>query len=339
MRRRDALELTMLSEHAIFTDVQPSVVSQFICRNVGVHRMRPVAAGGSSGSTSSLHHQAEDGISFSLLSYGIQVEVSGPPQVNKYQMQLIRKGACKLSHGKRDFDLQAGDAVVINPYYPTRTVYQENCQKLIVAIDKALLETRLHSRLGFVTARRLEFGGLIATNTCNGAFLLSLLHSYCDTLDRNGPDSDLLAVNAIMKNALMDAVILCAENSHSALLAQNSGADPALRMLTEYITANILGDITVAELAALIHVGERRLFKIFQTHLQTTPLHYIKSIKLQHVKRAIEEAPITGRTVTEIALDHGFTHLGRFSMDYRRVHGELPSETLMKARRGRAVPR
>jgi AraC family ethanolamine operon transcriptional activator len=36
----------------------------------------------------------------------------------------------------------------------------------------------------------------------------------------------------------------------------------------------------------------------------------------------------TQSTVTEIANDFGFTHLGYFSQDYKAQFGELPSETM-----------
>ena len=38
------------------------------------------------------------------------------------------------------------------------------------------------------------------------------------------------------------------------------------------------------------------------------------------------------RSVTEVALDHGFMHLGRFSEAYRKRFGELPSQTWKRHR-------
>ncbi|SRR5690606_37594748 len=334
MRRLDAMDREMLSDQAIFLDAQPRLVSEFVSRNVGTHRMIPLTANGGN-ATSSLRHQADGGISFSLLRYGVEVEISGPPQISKYQIQLIRSGTCRLSHGKQDYELRTGEAVLINPYYSTRSIYQGGCEKLIVAIDKNLLEAKLNSRLGFMTTQRLEFSGLIDRSTCDGTFLLNLLNAYCETWDLQASQSGFAAVNQIMRDTVTDAIILCARNSHSELLAKEDGPDPAIRRIAEYVTANIQDDISVADLAAEVNIGERRLFKIFQLHLQTTPLLYIKSVKLQHVKKAIEQTACNGRTVTDIATDYGFGHLGRFSMEYRRIHGELPSETLMRVRRSR----
>jgi AraC-like DNA-binding protein len=37
-------------------------------------------------------------------------------------------------------------------------------------------------------------------------------------------------------------------------------------------------------------------------------------------------------TVGDVAMRHGFTHLGRFSVEYRRRFGEAPSATLARRR-------
>jgi AraC-like DNA-binding protein len=52
--------------------------------------------------------------------------------------------------------------------------------------------------------------------------------------------------------------------------------------------------------------------------------------KLEKVHAVLQLA--TARSVTEVALDHGFLHLGRFSEAYRKRFGELPSQTWRRQR-------
>ena len=54
--------------------------------------------------------------------------------------------------------------------------------------------------------------------------------------------------------------------------------------------------------------------------------------------RADLEAPGHDTSVTIVAHDCGFSHLGRFAQEYARRFGESPSETLRRARRRRAEP-
>jgi AraC-like DNA-binding protein len=39
------------------------------------------------------------------------------------------------------------------------------------------------------------------------------------------------------------------------------------------------------------------------------------------------------RNISSIAMGWGFTHLGRFSSDYKKLFGETPSETLKRVAR------
>lgn len=54
--------------------------------------------------------------------------------------------------------------------------------------------------------------------------------------------------------------------------------------------------------------------------------------------RADLEAPGHNTSVTTVAYDCGFSHLGRFAREYARRYGESPSETLRRARRRRVEP-
>ena len=57
-------------------------------------------------------------------------------------------------------------------------------------------------------------------------------------------------------------------------------------------------------------------------------MKYVKQIRLESAQRTLLAAKTGVTTVTEVAVDHGFFQLGRFSADYRNAFGELPSETL-----------
>ncbi len=73
----------------------------------------------------------------------------------------------------------------------------------------------------------------------------------------------------------------------------------------------------------------RTVYNMFSKYLDTTPKQFIKLSKLQSLHTEMVNCK-GRRSVTEVALDYGFTHLGRFSSDYRKVFNELPSETLRR---------
>jgi AraC family ethanolamine operon transcriptional activator len=60
-----------------------------------------------------------------------------------------------------------------------------------------------------------------------------------------------------------------------------------------------------------------------------TPKQYIVATRLVGVRRALLNAR-PGAKITSVANDWGFWHLGRFSSDYKRMFGELPSQTLCR---------
>ena len=61
-------------------------------------------------------------------------------------------------------------------------------------------------------------------------------------------------------------------------------------------------------------------------------MEFLRGQRLQAVKRDLEKAtPIT--TITELATQWGFAHLGRFSQLYATQFGEKPSATLGRSLR------
>jgi transcriptional regulator GlxA family with amidase domain len=86
--------------------------------------------------------------------------------------------------------------------------------------------------------------------------------------------------------------------------------------------------LQVSALSRALGVSERTLRKLFNEIHGRPPSRHLRMLRLSQVRGALLSARSQVATVTEIATDFGFAELGRFSVEYRKVFGESPSETL-----------
>jgi len=77
-------------------------------------------------------------------------------------------------------------------------------------------------------------------------------------------------------------------------------------------------------------VSLRTLQRSFVEYFQASPSEFIRARRLNAVRQGLLAAASPHHTVTHIANNSGFTHLGRFSVNYRKHFGESPRETLAK---------
>ena len=87
---------------------------------------------------------------------------------------------------------------------------------------------------------------------------------------------------------------------------------------------------SVDELCRRLHVSRRTLQYAFDEEAGVSPLAYLRSVRLNGVRRLLRE-PAPGQTVQAAAAAWGFWNLSAFAADYRRQFGERPSETLARA--------
>ncbi|GAA4853106.1 hypothetical protein GCM10023201_53130 [Actinomycetospora corticicola] len=102
-----------------------------------------------------------------------------------------------------------------------------------------------------------------------------------------------------------------------------------VRRAVAFIEADPAREITLVEIAAAAHVTPRALQYAFARHLQTTPLAYLRRVRLDAAHHDLLDAdPRAGDTVTAVAARWGFAHPGRFATAYRDAYGRSPSRTL-----------
>jgi transcriptional regulator GlxA family with amidase domain len=123
-------------------------------------------------------------------------------------------------------------------------------------------------------------------------------------------------------------------------LADGSGIDPTtggrrhdviVARFEEFLESNPDRPIYLTEICASIGVAERTLRASCEEHLGMGPIRFLTLRRMHLVRGALLRADPSKSTVTRIVTDHGFWELGRFSVAYRELFGESPSETLRHA--------
>jgi len=98
-----------------------------------------------------------------------------------------------------------------------------------------------------------------------------------------------------------------------------------------YMRANMAERITLTGLASGCGVPERTLLRQFQRFVGVAPLAYLRRLRLAAAKSELANAQ-NNDAVSDIATRCGFSHLGRFATEYRRLFGETPSATRQRVR-------
>ena len=91
--------------------------------------------------------------------------------------------------------------------------------------------------------------------------------------------------------------------------------------------------LSMLELCSRVGASRRKLNYCFQDVLGTSPMQYLRAVRLNGVRRELRSG--AAKAVQDAAARWGFFHMGQFSADYKRQFGELPSATL---RGGRLPP-
>lgn len=89
--------------------------------------------------------------------------------------------------------------------------------------------------------------------------------------------------------------------------------------------------VAVADLCAHLGVSRRTLQYCFETALDVSPVQYLRAMRLNGARRDLKASDRA--SVQDVAARWGFWHLSHFAADYRRMFGELPSQTLRRGAR------
>jgi AraC-like DNA-binding protein len=158
------------------------------------------------------------------------------------------------------------------------------------------------------------------------------LHKAIGQLAHDAPDVlQLPEVLRALENELVHVMVRClADGADVETTAGGRRHDAIIARFEEFLAANPDRPLYLTEICAAIGVAERTLRASCENHLGMGPIRFLTLRRMHLVHRALLRADPSKSTVTRLVTDYGFWELGRFSVAYRTLFGETPSETLRR---------
>lgn len=160
---------------------------------------------------------------------------------------------------------------------------------------------------------------------------LLTLHEMVGQMAKTTPDHFAAAevVRALEQQLVYTLVKCLTEGTVSTTTTGTLRHDLIVARFEEFLAANPNTPLYLTEVCAAIGTAERTLRIACEEHVGMGPIRYLHLRRMHLVRRALLRAD-SSTTVTRIATDHGFWELGRFSVAYRQLFGEVPSVTLKR---------
>ena len=195
-------------------------------------------------------------------------------------------------------------------------------------------EVTLRHLGGPVMARKLR--GSDSPIACDPDAIQELGDWFTERYRGLGSDSGMSGGSAMeLKHAFLRRLAACLRTGRPASSAGNStvtARTDAVWRVEQHLLDDLTIPHTVDELCRYAGTSRRTLEYAFKDYFGTSPKQFIKALRLNAARNDLLYDQYGSGKITEIASGWGFTHMGQFSSDYRRMFGERPSKTLRRNR-------
>lgn len=229
------------------------------------------------------------------------------------------------------FNLNDHGVIITSHSNVKHTRANDSCE-IVLKCSSDALEGRLRAILDRHFSKRLVFEQSVTMSDTVGvhakstiSYILNSLDTHPELLDRP------LAVSNFEE--LLLGVILSLPNNYSDELLNPKKISIAPAVVTRaeaFMEANASMPITMSDVFAHVGCSHNTLFSNFRNFRGCTPWEFLTTTRLKLAHERLLKAR-QSESVTSIAHSLGFTHMGRFSIVYRKRYGEKPSETMKRS--------
>ena len=265
------------------------------------------------------------GFSLSFLRYGGPVRITPGQLQSFFLVNIPLRGTAEFRAGRTSVVAGSNRGAVLSPHDAIDMCWAADTQQVIVRFEKEPLERTLTKLTGDAVDAPLRFEAGLEFRLPRVRSWLRVVSFVREELESQDSLSHNPLAAAQLEELLTTGLLLAQPSNYSAHLDVDppSVTSREVRRAVDYIHAHAAEPLTVGMIADAVNAGSRSLQSAFRRDLGTTPMAYLRNLRLEAAHAALIAG---GTTVTEAALRSGFTHLGRFALAYRAKFGVQPSQ-------------
>lgn len=157
--------------------------------------------------------------------------------------------------------------------------------------------------------------------------LRKLFESAFAHFEANQSDLKKPQIRRGVRTSILTAVLALFGCERVEPAPHGSDRHPLVERVTSYVLTRQHEAIGIEDVCREVHVSRRKLQYCFQEELGISPAQYLRALRLRSARRVLQATSANEKSIADVASDCGFWHFSRFAQDYRKMFGELPSQT------------
>lgn len=278
------------------------------------------------------HHsvQLHQHVSLNYVQYGAEVDIEPGYLGDFYLLQIPLRGSAVVSCGNQHVTATPSTASLPSPTERLRMRWASDSPHLIVRFSQAALRSQLVQLLQAPVEQALVFDLGVSLDAPAITPMLNFVKYLCATLDEdNALIGTALAVQA--ESYLLSSLLALAPHNHTQALQGDSRRNllpRSVRRAQEFMHSQAHLPLSMPDLCQHLGVSSRALQLAFQKCTGQSPMAYLRAIRLDKVHDTLLKVRLNDpMTISQIAAEYGFLHLGHFAAHYQERFGELPTQT------------
>ncbi|CAM3059742.1 AraC family transcriptional regulator [Acinetobacter celticus] len=266
------------------------------------------------------------------IQYGANVAIN-ISQLKAYSISLPLNGKQSLNIRGEHYQSDQSNGLIVSNNDFQDLFIDKDCKKLQVVIPEQsmqlvlsdLLNHPVHESIIFNPNMDLALDQMIGAWWSNIQNFMLVKSQYTDFYGLRMFSEDY-------ENFLIKALLLSQENNFSEALRNLSSQEVPLfiRNVKKFMIDHAHEMLSIEMILRVAGVSKSKLYDQFQYYYGMSPLVFLKKHRLQKVYKILSSGQQQDISISKVAYDWGFSHLSRFSQEYREEFGENPSETKAK---------